>query len=195
MSQIVRYLSHPQVSIDLTKPVPSWSLNEQGSKRVAALASSNAFLGTRYVISSAENKAIETATPLAEALGCHLEIREAMHENDRSATGFLPPEEFEAVADQFFASPEESVRGWETAKQAQTRIVGEVRECLRSRPSGDVLFVGHGGVGTLLFCHLSGLPISREHDQGPGGGGCFFEFTGPWGIPNACWKPLETLTA
>lgn len=28
-----------------------------------------------------------------------------MHENDRSATGFLPPPEFEAVANQFFANP------------------------------------------------------------------------------------------
>ncbi|NDR55323.1 histidine phosphatase family protein [Aliiruegeria sabulilitoris] len=195
MTQIVRYLSHPQVLIDPTKPVPSWSLNEQGSRRIAALAASNALLGTRHVISSAETKAIETATPLANALGCRLEIREAMHENDRSATGFLPPEEFEAVANQFFASPEESVRGWETAKQAQTRIVEEVRACLRARPEGDVLFVGHGGVGTLLFCYLSGLPISRKHDQVPGGGGCYFEFTGPQGKPNVCWKPLETLIA
>ena len=40
---------------------------------------------------------------------------------------------------------------------------------------GDVLVVGHGATGTLLWCHLAGVEISREHDQcggdaAPGGG-------------------------
>lgn len=193
MHQRIRYLSHPQVLIDPAKPIPEWSLNDVGAKRVLALAGSGALAGTEHVISSAETKAVETASPLAEALQCRLEIREAMHENDRTATGFLPPAEFEAVADQFFASPDVSVRGWETAKSAQDRIVKEVKECLLSCPTGDVLFVGHGGVGTLLLCYLSGLPIGREHDQGPGGGGCYFEFSQHRSAPNLRWRPLEHL--
>ena len=68
------------------------------------------------IISSAEVKAVETAMPLAKALGCAHIIRDRMHENDRSATGFLPPDEFEAVADQFFAHPDMSTRGWGTAR-------------------------------------------------------------------------------
>jgi len=31
--------------------------------------------------------------------------------------------------------------------------------------AGDVLFVGHGAVGTLLFCHYSGVAIDRAYDQ------------------------------
>jgi broad specificity phosphatase PhoE len=179
--------------IDPAKPVRNWSLDERGHQRVTALAASDGLSGTRHVISSAETKALETAAPLAEALGCELVIREAMHENDRDATGYLPPDEFETVADQFFARPEESVRGWETAKAAQARIVREVRDCLEAYTRGDVLFVGHGGVGTLLFCHLSEVPISRNFDQGPGGGGCYFEFAAPHGKPIANWQPLENL--
>ena len=49
-----------------------------------------------------------------------------MHENDRSATGFLEPSEFERVADEFFARPTVSIGGWERAIDAQKRIVGEV---------------------------------------------------------------------
>ncbi len=116
-----------------------------------------------------------------------------MHENDRSATGFLHADEFETVANQFFTHPEKSVRGWETAAAAQSRIITEVRECLREHPETDILFVGHGGVGTLLFCHLSGLPISREYDQGSGGGGCFFEFQSLQSKPKSGWQPLENL--
>ncbi|MEL7255047.1 MAG: histidine phosphatase family protein [Pseudomonadota bacterium] len=195
MPQIVRYLSHPQVTIDPDAPVTDWSLNEIGRKRVALLARSGALSGTRHVVSSGETKAIETASPLAEALGCHLIIREAMHENDRSATGFLPPEEFETVADQFFARPQDSVRGWETAVAAQTRILREVSDCLKHCIEGDVLLVGHGGVGTLLFCYLSDVPISRSFDQGVGGGGCYFEFTSRLEKPHTGWQALEKLCA
>jgi broad specificity phosphatase PhoE len=117
-----------------------------------------------------------------------------MHENDRSSTGFLPPDEFEAVADQFFADPDASVRGWETAAAAQSRIVKEIGICLRAHMHGDVLFVGHGAVGTLLFCHLSGLTIDRKFDQGPGGGGCFFEFRSLQDRPISGWRPIEDMT-
>ncbi len=195
MQRKIRYLSHPQVVIDPSKDIQKWSLNEVGQSRVAALAGSGALLGTTVIISSSETKAIETAAPLAKALGCTLEIRQNMHENDRSSTGFLPPDVFEAVADQFFANPDESVRGWETATAAQARIVAEVTDCLHVHTEGDVLFIGHGGVGTLLFCHLSGVPISRNFDQDPGGGGCYFEFSGLQSKPSMGWQTMEKLTA
>jgi len=191
MQRTIRYLSHPQVSIEPSKPVPEWSLNEVGKRRVERLAKSGVLANTQLIVSSAETKAIETASPLVAAIQCDFEIREKMHENDRSSTGFLPPEEFETVADQFFADPTKSVRGWETAQAAQSRIVSEVEDCLSLCPEGDILFVGHGGVGTLLFCHLSDCEISREFDQGPGGGGCFFEFAAMQQRPLQPWQPLE----
>lgn len=194
MPRMVRYLTHPQVRIEPTKSVPDWSLNEIGGARVAALASHLGVLTqTRRVICSDETKAIETAQPLARALGVDPEVRPRMHENDRSATGFLPPEEFEKVADAFFANPSQSVRGWETAQAAQARIVEEVEGCLSNPGEGDVLLVGHGGVGTLLFCALSGLTIDRRFDQGPGGGGCWFEFEIEGRKPLGGWQPMETL--
>lgn len=175
----VRYLTHPQVRIDPSVPVPAWGLNEVGRQRVQTLASSQTLSGTTTIVSSAERKAIETAEPLAAALGIALEIRGAMHENDRSATGFLPPAEFETVVDRFFANPHDSVRGWERAIDAQARIVREVETVLArdsaSDLNGDVLFVGHGAAGTLLYCHLAGIEINRGHDQ-PAGGGNYFSF-------------------
>lgn len=195
MSGIARYLTHPQVLIDPAKDVPLWSLNPVGNARVAALASDLGLLSdTRRVISSDEIKALETARPLAVALGVELEIRPRMHENDRSATGFLPPEEFEDVANQFFANPSTSIRGWETAQDAQKRIMGEVDACLAAPTDGDVLFVGHGGVGTLLFCALSGNPIDRRFDQGPGGGGYWFQFDIERRKPLRGWQPMERLS-
>ena len=133
---------------------------------------------------------METADPLAQALGLPVVRREAMHENDRSATGFLPPAEFEAMADVFFGDPDVSVRGWETARAAQARIVAEVEAVLSGPLDGDVLLVGHGAVGTLLWCALMGKPISRAHDQLPGGG-CWYGFPLDGRVPETGGQAME----
>ncbi|SEM21820.1 histidine phosphatase family protein [Bradyrhizobium sp. OK095] len=172
-TDIVRYLTHPQVQIDPDVPVPQWGLSPVGRTRTEGHAHAGSLANTTQIISSGERKAIETAEIIAIRLGIMIEIREAMHENDRSATGFLKPVEFEAVADQFFAQPHLSVRGWERAIDAQARIVRETEAVLARNRPGDVLFVGHGAVGTLLFCHTAGHPIDRVHDQPAGGGNCF----------------------
>lgn len=192
MTATLRYLTHPQVRIDPSIPVPQWGLSEVGRRRVAELVASDMLTGTRTVVSSAERKAIETAEPIAAALGIGLTVREAMHENDRSATGYLPPAEFERMADAFFANPDMSVRGWERAVDARARIVLETRAVLASAPEGDILFVGHGGVGTLLYSHFADLPIDRRHDQ-PTGGGNLFAVERTTGKVLHGWKSIEAL--
>ena len=190
----IRYLSHPQVRIDPAVPVPDWGLSPLGLERTRAFAAAPALRDTRRIISSGERKAIETAECLAAATGAVVEIREAMHENDRSATGFLPPPEFEAMADAFFASPELSIRGWERAADAQARILREVEAVLAEPAEGDILFVGHGGVGTLLLCHLLREPIARRRDQ-PGGGGNLFAFDAAARIVHHAWRSMEEVAA
>ncbi|MBS8262222.1 histidine phosphatase family protein [Roseibium polysiphoniae] len=170
------YLTHPQVQIDPEVPVPDWGLSELGRQRAEAAVQLPWAASIRHVISSAERKAIETGEIFVRSFGLPVTPIEVLHENDRSATGFLPPDEFEQVADQFFAHPDQSVRGWETAHGAQERIVSGISACLADiEETEPVLFTGHGGVGTLLKCHLMNVPISRSHDQS-GGGGCWYRF-------------------
>jgi broad specificity phosphatase PhoE len=190
----IRYLSHPQVAIDPATPVPDWGLSPLGLERTQVFAVAPMLATTCRIVSSAERKAVETAECIAAVLGLTIEIRAAMHENDRSATGYLPPPEFEAMADAFFAAPDACVRGWERARDAQSRILGEVEAVLAQPGKGDVLFVGHGGVGTLLLCHLLGQPISRSRDQ-PGGGGNLFAFDGASRIVLHTWRSMEEAAA
>ncbi|WP_299731805.1 histidine phosphatase family protein [uncultured Tateyamaria sp.] len=190
------YLSHPQVRIDPAVPVPDWGLNEIGAARVAALADAiahSALAGVTSVFTSPERKARETAAPLAQALDCACTVIENSHENDRSATGYLPGPTFEAMADAFFGQPDVSTRGWERAVDAQARITACMHEALNTAPQGDVLMVGHGAVGTLLYCHLAGQKISRRHDQGPGGGGNVIRFDRKTLIPEGGWAAMESL--
>lgn len=137
------------------------------------------------VVSSAEAKALETADIVCTRLGLPLSVREAMHENDRSATGFLPP-------DAFFGQPNQSYCGWERAIDARDRIVAETEAVLATHGEGDLVFVGHGAVGTLLMCALHSLPISRIHDQ-PAGGGCVLAYDIDQGVLLHGWRRIEEL--
>jgi len=186
---LVYYISHPEVEINPDIPVSSWGLNHAGKTRVSKLVDAGWLKGVSNVVSSAEIKAIETANPIARALGIQIDIRPAMHENDRSSTGYLPAEEFEMVANKFFAKPNDSIHGWEKAVDAQKRIVSQTEEVLKNTRSGNLLIVGHGAVGTLLFCHYSNVPISRNHDQT--GGGNYFTFRAKNRQILHAWRPIE----
>ena len=170
------YITHPQVQIDPLVPVPRWGLSDLGRSRTSATARLEWVDALKRIISSDETKATETADILAAGSGIAVEIADDMGENDRSATGFLPPPAFEAAADWFFAHPQESYRGWERAIDAQTRIAAAVDRILETHdPALPIAFVGHGGVGTLLKCHLGNRDIARTEDQ-PAGGGNLFAF-------------------
>ncbi|TGQ63647.1 histidine phosphatase family protein [Mesorhizobium sp. M00.F.Ca.ET.186.01.1.1] len=187
---IAYYITHPQVRIDAAIPVPDWGLSDVGRARAVAMLSQPWVGSIGRVVSSGERKAVETAEVLGRHLDLAVQVRERMHENDRSATGFLPPPEFEAVADQFFAHPHESIRGWERAVDAQQRIVNEVEAVIDEGGAGDIAFVGHGGVGTLLLLSLSGAGISRDSDQ-PAGGGNYFAFDIPARRVLHAWRPID----
>lgn len=172
------YVTHPQVRIDANVPVPLWGLSEEGRERAIQFAARGVVPPGAMIFSSRESKAMELADILAAASGAMVLTDHLMGENDRSATGFLPPALFEQAADRFFAEPQTSIDGWERAIDAQKRIVATVRTGLASVPEGTAaVFCGHGAVGTLLKCHVARRPIARAEDQSrhgdKGGGNCF----------------------
>lgn len=172
--RIAYFITHAEVEIDPSIPVPQWRLSTKGRARHEAFNRHGFVAGIGSVYASGERKARDGGEILARPLGLELQIVPALHENDRSATGFLPPQEFEATADAFFANPEQSIRGWERAINAQARIVAAVDTILeKDGGSGDIAIVAHGGVGALLLCHLLSVPIDRRYDQAPGGGNYF----------------------
>jgi len=173
---VFRFITHPDVRIEPDVPVPDWSLSERGRERMERALALPWMADLRAIWSSQERKAVEGAEILSRGLRIPHRSMAELGENDRTATGFLPKAEFEATADAFFARPEESVRGWERAVDAQTRIVQAMTRILTPRPAGDIAIVAHGAVGALLLCYLKRCPISRSEDQPPGNGGHYFSF-------------------
>jgi broad specificity phosphatase PhoE len=174
---LVYFITHPNVVIDPKVPVPRWRLSLRGQRRMMRLLAQPWIERLGAVYCSTEQKAIDGAEILAGHLGTGYEMVADLGENDRSATGYLPADEFRAVAGAFFARPDESVRGWERACDAQQRIVGAVERILAEhRGPGDIAIVAHGGVGALLLCNLKGVGISARESQPGANGGNYYCF-------------------
>jgi broad specificity phosphatase PhoE len=188
----VYFISHPDVTIDPDVPVPEWPLSPRGRTRMASFLALSWAPDIRVLRCSTERKAIDGAGILADALGLPFRKLKGLGENDRSATGYLPKAEFESVADQFFAEPSRSIRGWERAVDARRRIVAAVKRiAVSSSGAGSIAIVSHGGVGALLLGHLMRLPISRDQDQPGNNGGNYFSFDAEFWRLQHGWRSVD----
>ena len=201
------FITHPDVHIDPAVPVPDWPLSARGRERMHLLLRRQWVAGLGAVWCSTERKARDGAQIIAAAANLSVNVMPDLRENDRSATGYLPKPQFEAMADVFFAQPDKSIQGWETAAAAQLRIVAAIKSVLghTSAPSSyapapptadtngeqDVAVVAHGGVGTLLLCWLKACPISRLEDQPGAGGGNYFCFDRDTYALCHGWRPID----
>ena len=120
------------------KPWSDWELTARGRERMRQFAEGPDARGLQAVWSSRERKAVEAATILAGHLGLEVRTLEQLAENDRSSTGYLPPELFEPALQAFFGEPLLSHRGWETAAAAQQRIADEIAHHARLVAGSDL---------------------------------------------------------
>ena len=187
------FITHPDVLIDPGVPVQDWPLSARGRARMTRALALPWVNGIRTIWCSTERKARDGADILSASLGLPVTELAGLGENDRSASGFLPRPEFEAVADLFFAQPTSNVRGWESAADAQSRIIAAFNHVLGASAgyNGDIAIVSHGAVGTLLLCHLGGWAISRQLDQPPNNGGNYFAIDMQTRRLHHGWRPID----
>jgi broad specificity phosphatase PhoE len=186
------FISHPEAAIDPSVPITEWPLSAAGRERMIRCCDKPWVDRLSALYSSAERKALDGAEILSAVTGLAVRVRPDLGENDRSATGYLPPSEFEATADRFFAEPETSVRGWAPAADEQRRIAAAVEAVIAEAPGqGDIAVVSHGAVGALLLAHLLGAPIGRRFDQPRNGGGNVFAVDVATGTLLHGWQPID----
>jgi broad specificity phosphatase PhoE len=169
---LVHVVTHPEVDIDPELPVADWTLSAAGLARLPVVIP--VLSRATSVWSSNELKALQAAQLIAGALKLSPSIHPGLAEIDRSATGYLPEPEFWATYQQFLELPDVSARGWETAHDAQRRMMRAVDAVLADSRVGDgeLVLVTHGGVAALLMAQLTGTPVQRLVDQ-PGQGSYF----------------------
>jgi hypothetical protein len=163
---IAYFITHPEVAIDPSVPVPDWPLSSRSIRHMALLLSqpwvrvggpSSAVPSERlwrrrgFWLTISPSRALSSIA-LARMIGLRLGIcrrwnsrawqRSSLHARRRACAG------------------------WERAVDAQRRIVEAVDRAISMAPAeGDMAIISHGGVGALLLCHLKGVPISRAEDQ------------------------------
>jgi broad specificity phosphatase PhoE len=157
---------------------------------MASLAASPWLWRLTALYTSTERKARDGAAVLGGLTGLAPIERADLGENDRSATGYLPPDAFQAAADAFFAAPETSVRGWARAVDEQARIVAAL-EAVMGQATGDRAVVSHGAVGALALAHYLGEPISRDLEQPGTAGGNYFALSMPRRSVLHGWCPVD----
>ncbi len=188
----IYFITHPDVHIDPNLPVTDWSLSDSGTRRMHTMLNLDWVKSIQRIYCSSEKKAIDGAQVLSDYLTLPFHTVHELGENDRSSTGYLPLQEFELVADQFFAQPSLSVRGWETAHAAQSRIVKAIQQIIDTESGNrSIAIISHGAVGALLLCHLHHWSIAREHDQPGNGGGNYFSFESDTLKINHNWLAID----
>ena len=186
------FITHPEVVIDPNQTITEWPLNPVGRARMERFVDLLADRTITAVYASTERKATDGAAIVAERLGISYATHEDLGENDRSSTGFIAPPEFWDVVREFFGRPHESIRGWERAIDAQTRIVNAVSRLLREdQTSGDTVVVSHGAVGCLLTAHLQQVEIGQESRPQHPGGGCFIVIDRETFTLTQDWRAIE----
>jgi broad specificity phosphatase PhoE len=186
----VYYISHPDFIIDPAVPIPHWDLSERGQQRLDVMLTQPWIKEIQKVFCSAEQKAKTTARRIAQYLDLQEIILDALGEIDRSATGFLQRAELEPVVEAFYAHPEQSIRGWERAVDAQQRVLRAIKHILdASSGSHTIAIIGHGTVGTLLLSNIKSILINRS--DAPPGQGYYYAFDGETRNLIHAWKPID----
>jgi broad specificity phosphatase PhoE len=146
---------HAEVLLRGDRPMPEWQLSPTGEQQARDLSRSPLWDDLSLIASSPEAKAIATARPTADATGLELRIEPGLHEVDRGSTPLVSADEYHALVAAHFASPQESVSGWETAAAARTRVVSCIDQLIDAAV-GSLCVVSHGLVLSHYLADLRG---------------------------------------
>ncbi|WP_319499226.1 histidine phosphatase family protein [uncultured Cohaesibacter sp.] len=191
---LVRYLICPEVIVDAECPASEQALGIVATEQLGTFARSGVLTGTSHIFTSDWQRARQAGSILAK----HLSVRPAsdpdMNECETMGITPVPRRGLLTRIAEVFAKPSTGqLDGGETALDAQDRIAAvyhmAMEQVIARGMRGDVLFVGHGRIGALLQCHLTGQSIgSQVVEPLPG-----HYFAYDWGARKMVhgWRPLD----
>jgi len=157
MNNTFYFLRHGKTKADENIPVSKWVLSEEGKQEAEDLAKSGIFDAVEVIYSSTEEKASQTAKPIAEKLGKEIIKIEALSELNRDKGGFMDSEKYEKTAKDCLENPGESIENWEPASQALKRFENEIVSIEKENENKKILIIGHGYTINMYFAKLLGI--------------------------------------
>lgn len=142
----------------ITGRLPGVSINAEGSEQARGLI----HLRPAVIFSSPLERAVETATPLADRLGLPIHINEAFNEVHFGDWSGLTLQELESVPGwKLFNQFRSSYRlpGGELMLEVQRRVVDEMARIAREHPDRTVAVFSHADVIKSAVSHYIGAPL------------------------------------
>lgn len=156
MNNTFYFLRHGQTKRVENKPISKWILSELGDKQAQNLTQGDIFKDVDLIFSSTEEKAYQTAKPIADKLGKEIIQIEEISELNRDQGGFMKPNEYEEAIKYCLQHLGESKHNWETSAHALGRFSKKIEELDKEYEGKKILIVGHGFTINLYFAKLLG---------------------------------------
>ena len=156
MNNTFYFLRHGKTIVDRKMPISKWVLSDMAEKQAYQLAEDGIFNGVDVIFSSTEEKAYQTAKPIADALKKEVLQLSEIAELNRDAGGFMEAEAYEKAAKYCLTHAAESISNWETAESALNRFSKKIEKLDVEYDNTVILIVGHGYTINMYFAKLLG---------------------------------------
>ncbi|MFX0044435.1 MAG: histidine phosphatase family protein [Candidatus Hermodarchaeota archaeon] len=156
VTTLIHLLRHAETKLDPGVPADRWHISEVGAGSAQVLASSGVFDNVDMIVTSAEDKAYETALPIAKRIDADITRNSSFNELNRGTGPFTSHEEYLERVHSALSVPESSICGWETAANALRRFEQGIHNIESETAARSLLLVSHGLVLSLYFAHLLG---------------------------------------
>lgn len=164
MNNTFYFLRHGETKVDKDVPISKWVLSETGELQAKKLAANGVFKDADLIFLSSEDKAFQTALPIAESLGIKVIKLPDIVELNRDNGVFLQAEDHEKTIKQCLENLDDSFNNWETAAHALERFEKKIDELDKQHENKKILIVGHGFTINLYFAKLLGA-LDRVYER------------------------------
>lgn len=148
---------------ELSEGIADPELSTAGHEQAKYLAEYLSSERIDALYSSPQQRALQTAEPIAADKGLRIDVVDDVAEWDRNASFYIPIEELKATNDPRWQA---MVRGeWtaedDTPEDFRSRVVTAVEELVAAHNGQRIAVTCHGGVINAYLSHVLGLPVGK----------------------------------
>ena len=154
MNNTFYFLRHAETKVDKDIPVSKWVLSASGEEQAKQRAAEGVFDDADIIFSSNEEKAYQTAKPIAEKLGKTIIRFSEINELHRDKGPFMKQEDYEDSIKYCSEHLSESINNWEMAGHALERFAKKIEGLDKQHNNLKILVVGHGFTINMYFAKL-----------------------------------------
>lgn len=149
------FLRHAETEKNPNIPAVKWSLSKNGLMQAEKISKNEIFNNIDVIFSSEEEKAFQTAEPIAHKLGKKI-VRMPEFNEVKRGDNFLTKEEFEKLKREKLEDLDCKKDGGESGREAIERFESAIKNINDAHSEKNVLIVSHGTILALYFAKMTG---------------------------------------